>query len=132
MIAASLGILTPAAARGIDLGDPLAAAQPCHLALTTAGATIAANVASNLPALLLALAGAPGEVTDGVWAALLGLNVGPALLVTGSLSGLLWLDATRRLDVPVTALDDSRVGVAVGVPALVAATAALVVTLSIV
>ena len=49
---------------------------------------------NNLPAFLVALPHVTG--TDHVLALLFGVNVGPTVLVTGSLAGLLWLDAARR------------------------------------
>jgi len=131
VLVGALGVLAPAAAQGIGVGDPLGATRTAELALTTVGAAGGANLANNLPALLVALDRAPDRVSDGVWAALLGFNVGPALLVTGSLSGLLWLDAVRRLGVEVTARDHSWVGVRVGLPALAAATLALLATLAL-
>jgi arsenical pump membrane protein len=56
------------------------------------------------------------------------VNVGPVLAVTGSLAGLLWLDTVRRLGVPVDARTYSRVGIRVGLPALAAAVAVLLLT----
>ncbi|CAN5705736.1 hypothetical protein BH24ACT3_BH24ACT3_17870 [soil metagenome] len=53
------------------------------------------------------------------------MNLGPVLVLTGSLSGLLWFEAARREGLTVTAWDYARVGAAVGLPALVAATAPL-------
>jgi arsenical pump membrane protein len=56
---------------------------------------------------------------------LLGVNLGPTLLVTASLSGLLWRETMRREGVEVSAGDYFRTGLKVGLPALVAATAVL-------
>lgn len=131
-LVASLGLLAPAAARDLNPGELLGATGPGQLALTSIGSAGAANAANNLPALLLVLDEAPDQVSDALWAALLGLNMGPALLVTGSLSGLLWLDTSRRLGISVTALDYTRVGVAVALPASLAAIVALLATLALV
>jgi arsenical pump membrane protein len=56
---------------------------------------------------------------------LLGVNMGPVLLLTGSLAGLLWQASARRAGVEVRASTYSRIGATVGVPALVAAGAVL-------
>jgi arsenical pump membrane protein len=53
-------------------------------------------------------------------ALLLGTNLGPVLVLSGSLSGLLWRDPALRLGVEVTASRYSAVGLRVGLPALLA------------
>ncbi len=79
---------------------------------------IAANGLNNLPATLLSI---PHVVhVSHVWPLLLGLNIGPVLLITGSLAGLLWQESARTADVHVGAGTYSRVGALVGVPALLA------------
>ena len=52
---------------------------------------------------------------------LVGVNIAPTMLITASLSGLLWRDTARRLGVEVSARRYSAVGLRVGFPALVAA-----------
>lgn len=87
---------------------------------------VGSNVANNLPA-VLAGTGAlhhPGQV----WALLLGVNLGPLLVITGSLSGLLWRDTAGSLGVPVSARRYTAVGARVGLPAMVAAAAVLLLT----
>ena len=86
-------------------------------------APVAANVLNNLPAFLVALPHVTG--TDNVVALLFGVNVGPTVLVTGSLAGLLWLEAARRDGLEVGGLDYARVGLVAGVPALLAGIAVL-------
>jgi arsenical pump membrane protein len=80
-------------------------------------------VLNNLPAVLVGLrhVSAPARV----WPLLLGVNLGPMLLLTGSLAGLLWQASARRAGVEVDARRYSRVGVTVGVPAMVAAAVVL-------
>ena len=51
-------------------------------------------------------------------AALIGGDLGPRLLPTGSLAGLLWLESCRRLGVAVSAARFAAVGVLLTVPAL--------------
>jgi arsenical pump membrane protein len=56
-----------------------------------------------------------------VWAFLGGVNFGPVLWASGSLAGLLWLDIVRREGVEVSFMEYARVGVRVGIPALLVA-----------
>jgi arsenical pump membrane protein len=84
-----------------------------------AAGVVSANVLNNLPAVLLGLAHVSARAR--VWPLLLGVNLGPLLLLTGSLAGLLWQAGARRAGVEVDAVRYSRVGVAVGLPAMLAA-----------
>ncbi len=90
-----------------------------------AGATMtaASNVFNNLP---IALAGgvALQHRSIGpaiVHAALIGIDLGPNLSVTGSLATLLWLIVLRRAGINVTARQFLRTGAIVLTPALLAA-----------
>jgi arsenical pump membrane protein len=67
----------------------------------------------------VALHAVGSHVTPTLWAVLIGVNMGPVLLVTGSLASLLWLDTLGRLGVVVRPRDFTRVGVRVGLPAAV-------------
>jgi arsenical pump membrane protein len=92
-------------------------------ALFGAGVALVSNLINNLPAGLIAsgaLAQAhPGQlVTD---AALIGVDLGPNLSITGSLATILWLAAIRREGEDVTFGRFLKVGVAVMPPALVLA-----------
>jgi arsenical pump membrane protein len=80
---------------------------------------LSANVLNNLPAVLVGVTHV--SVRSHVWPLLLGVNLGPLLLLTGSLAGLLWQAGARRAGVEIDAVRYSRVGAAVGVPAMVAA-----------
>ena len=77
---------------------------------------VAGNLLNNLPATLVTLPHIT-RVTR-VWPLLFGLNAGPALLITGSLAGLLWQASARASGVSVTAGQFSRVGAIVGLPAM--------------
>jgi arsenical pump membrane protein len=83
-----------------------------------AAGVVSSNLLNNLPAVLVGLhhVSAPARV----WPLLLGVNLGPLLLITGSLAGLLWQAGARRAGVEIDARRYSRVGVAVGLPAMVA------------
>ncbi|HAP74978.1 MAG TPA: citrate transporter [Acidimicrobiaceae bacterium] len=84
---------------------------------------IASNAANNLPAVLAGSASLASP--DQVWPLLLGVNMGPVMVLTGALSGLLWRDTARTLGVEVSMRRYSSVGVRVGLPALIAAAASV-------
>jgi arsenical pump membrane protein len=110
-----LGLLAVAVALGT-------LARALDLTLTTgrwatagigAGASVLIN---NLPAATLLSANAPAHPQ----ALLLGLNLGPNLAVTGSLSALIWWRSARRLDAEPSALRYSLVGAPLALAALAA------------
>jgi arsenical pump membrane protein len=80
---------------------------------------LSANALNNLPALLVGLPHV--TATARVWPLLLGVNLGPLVLITGSLAGLLWQASARRAGVDIRAAEYSRAGILVGVPAIVVA-----------
>lgn len=82
--------------------------------LVAAGASgAAANVMNNLPATLVAssVLQAAGAESSGVYGALLGLNIGPTILPTGSLATLLVLDVARKKGEPVSGVEVAKTGV---------------------
>jgi arsenical pump membrane protein len=74
---------------------------------TAAIGTIGAVVVNNLPAAVLFTAHRPPHPR----ALLLGLNLGPNLAVTGSLSALLWYRAARRSGARPSLATVTRIGV---------------------
>lgn len=126
VLAAGLAVLAFSASTHLPVAQLLRGTSRGALAATIGLATVAANGANNLPALLVAVPALPTHVTPQLWALLLGTNMGPVLLATGALATLLWLDTLRRMEVEVSAWDFTRVGVRVGLPALVLAAAVLV------
>ncbi len=119
-VAAGLAIVAAATADRTGLTRWLIAPGIWHQALLGAAS---ANVLNNLPAFLVALPHAGG--TNQVLALLLGVNLGPTILVTGSLAGLLWLESARRSGLDVGPREYARVGLTAGIPALLAAIAVL-------
>ena len=119
LLAAALGVLVARATPHLGL-DRLLAADGVEGDLAALGfGLVGANATNNLPAVL---AGADAVTTpDQVWPLLVGVNMGPVLVLTGSLSNLLWRDTALRLGVRVSAGRCSAVGLRVGLPALVAA-----------
>lgn len=78
---------------------------------------VASNLTNNLPAVL---AGSQSMVdATQAWPLLIGVNVGPALVLTASLSSLLWRDTARAMGVEVSVRRFSAVGFRVGLPAIV-------------
>ncbi len=80
---------------------------------------ISADVLNNLPAVLVGLTHV--STPRQVWPLLSGVNLGPMLVLTGSLAGLPWQAGARRAGVEIDARRYSRVGLAVGLPAMAAA-----------
>lgn len=117
LVAASLGVLAAAAVAQLHVERILGGAGTASVAGTLLVAGVAANLVNNLPALLVALPALGHHRSPALWAVLMGVNMGPVVLVTGSLASLLWLDALARLGVRVRARDFTRVGVRVGLPA---------------
>ncbi len=74
---------------------------------------------------MLALGDQSQSKLQNILAALIGGDLGPRLLPTGSLAGLLWLEALRKQGVNISAGVFIRVGVAVTVPALAVSLAIL-------
>jgi arsenical pump membrane protein len=74
---------------------------------------------------MLALETRPGTGSVEFLAALVGGDLGPRLLPTGSLAGLLWLESCRRLGVHVSPGTFVRVGLILTIPTLVVSLALL-------
>jgi arsenical pump membrane protein len=116
LVVATLG------AHGLDrvLGDAAGHSDSALGVLRTAGVGAgASNLANNLPSYL-----ALERVTDGRQRQLLGLllgtNVGPLVLLWGSLATLLWRERCKARDVEISLWQFARIGL-VGVPILLLA-----------
>lgn len=85
------------------------------------GTALAANVANNLPAGLMAGAAVAASHPPApvIAATLIGINLGPNLSVTGSLATVLWLTALRREGIAVGFVEFLKVGLCVMPVALV-------------
>ena len=124
LLALSLGVLAAAAAVGVDVHRVIGGTDTASLAKTMAFSAVGANVINNLPALLVSLPALGHHTSATLWAVLIGVNMGPVLLSTGSLASLLWLDTCNRMGVAARPRDFSWVGLRVGLPAAVAGAAA--------
>jgi arsenical pump membrane protein len=116
LVVATLG------AHGLDrvLGDAAGHSDSSLGVLRTAGVGAgASNLANNLPSYL-----ALERVTDGrqhqLLGLLLGTNVGPLVLLWGSLATLLWRERCKARDVNISPWQFARVGL-IGVPVLLLA-----------
>lgn len=130
-VATAVGVATLAAVVSLVvpadlLRGLLSVDGPVAAGAVVAGATVAANLINNLPALLVALPGAD-EMTWGLWAWLLGVNAGAALLPIGALANLLWWRIVRVEEVEVSL----RRYVSITVPVIAPALAAAAVVLSV-
>lgn len=95
VLVAALGTFVSVAADVVGLapsGRTDSAASTAAVALAAAGA---ANVVNNLPAFLASMPLLAGEGCT-AWPVLLGVNAGPGLALSGSLSTLLWASILRR------------------------------------
>ncbi len=99
-----------------------AAALPRLQADLAAGGavTLLANVLNNLPAaaILRYALQAPGPAPWLAHAALIGIDLGPNLAVSGSLATILWLMILRRANIRVSAWEFTRIGAFVTIPTL--------------
>lgn len=117
-VAGGLAVLAGAAAPQLGLDRLLGGTGPLAELRAYASGVVGANAINNLPALLIGL---PDLAEPTVWAYLLGVNVGPVLWLSGSLAGLLWADIMAAHARPVTFGRYARVGMQVGLPALLVA-----------
>jgi arsenical pump membrane protein len=120
LVAASLGLLAGGAAAHLDFHNLFSGSSNLDLLRIAVTSAVGANAVNNLPALLVALP----RTGPGIWALLLGVNVGPLILVTGTLAALLWQAGLASLGITVTTTQFARIGARVMAPAL--ATALLV------
>ena len=111
-------VVTAAAGTGGSTGDLL------RLSATSA---FGANVVNNLPAYLALEPSADGSVVR-LLAVLVGVGVGPLVLVWGSLATLLWRERCRALGVEIGAVAFARAGLVVVPVVLVGTTLVLAVS----
>jgi len=127
VIVEALGQTGIIAAINRALADTVAASPAGATWATALLLALASNLMNNLPVGLIAgsvLAAdhAPQHIAA---AALIGVDLGPNLSVTGSLATILWLAALRREGATVGAWQFIRLGATVMLPALVLSTLAL-------
>jgi arsenical pump membrane protein len=120
----ALAVLVAGAVPHLDLADLLDGDGVAGRLRALTYGVLASNLSNNIPAVL---AGAPAlPSADHVWPLLVGANIGPTMVLSGALSGLLWRDTCARLGVHISARRFTAVGLRVGLPALLAAAALVV------
>ena len=126
LVAAGLGVLVAGAGSSLRLASIFDATGAVGHARVLLYGVVASDASNNLPAVLAGEASLHDR--SQVWSLLLGANIGPVLVISGALSGLLWRDTARRMGITVSARRYSEIGVKVGLPALVVASAVLLAT----
>lgn len=126
-LAVGLGVVAAAAATHLGLGALFRGTGTLDQLRVAGAAVVGADTINNLPALLIGLPAA-GSGPAHLWPLLWGLNFGPALVLHGSLAGLLWHGTAARMDVRVSPVEYSRLGLRVGLPALAVSLAAILIT----
>ncbi|MCK9894004.1 SLC13 family permease [Frankia sp. AgB32] len=126
-LAVSLGVIASAAAPHLGLGTVFHGSGPIAELRVAGAAIVGAVTINNLPALLIGLPLAD-PAHGQLWALLFGVNFGPALVLHGSLAGLLWQSTAARLDVHISPAQYTRFGLRIGLPALLAGLGTLLAT----
>jgi arsenical pump membrane protein len=125
----ALGVVVRAAmVHGLDAGTrdllPSGAGLPTLMALAVIAAVLA-NVANNLPAVLLLLPLVVPSGAAAVLAVLIGVNIGSNLTYVGSLANLLWRNVLHDNDADDGAARFTRLGICTVPPTLIVAVIAL-------
>lgn len=119
VLAAAMTVLVSGALPHLDLAGWFAHGGVAGDARALLFGVVASDAANNLPAVLAGSASVAR--LDQVWPLLVGVNIGPVLVLTGALSGLLWRDTAASMGVDVSPRRYAAVGVRVGLPALLVA-----------
>jgi len=95
---------------------------PGRLFAAAFGTALGANIVNNIPMCLLSLTALAAQGQASLYAAVLGVNLGPNVTVVGSLATMLWRATLAQRGVEVTPAELAKAGLLVTVPALVVAT----------
>lgn len=105
---------------------------PGRILAAAFGSAVGANLINNIPMCLLALTALGDQGgTAPLYAAVLGVNLGPNVTVVGSLATMLWRATLAQRGVEVTPGELAKAGLMVTVPALLAACLLLWATLAL-
>jgi arsenical pump membrane protein len=124
LVAAGLSVLVVGATSYLHLVRIFDASGVVGRVRALAFGVVASDVSNNLPAVLAGMSSL--HERSQVWSLLIGSNIGPVLVLSGALSGLLWRDTAASLGVEVSGRRYSYVGLRVGLPALVVASAIVI------
>lgn len=128
LVALALGVLAAAVASSLSLGFLVGSHGAVGMLRTAGIGAGLGNLVDNLPALLVMLPVVVAHHPDQLWALLVGVNMGPALVATGTLAALLWREQVGASGVRVRAGEIFSIGVRVTIPAALAGTAVLLAT----
>lgn len=99
------------------------------LAAVAFGTGLGANIVNNIPMAVamisLVQSVAPPAREWVAFATLIGTNIGPSILTTGSLATMLWLAIVRQRGMPMNALTYAKIGLVTTPPMVAAATVVL-------
>jgi len=116
LVAAALAVLVAGALPHLHIDELLDAGGMGGRLRAFGFGAIGSDATNNLPAILAGSASL--HDTSQVWALLAGTNLAPILVISGSLSGLLWRDTAGRFGVHVSARRYTVVGLRVGLVAV--------------
>ena len=103
-----LGVLVAGASPHLGLASIFDATGMLGRLRSLTFGVVASDVSNNLPAVLAAQRALHDRTQ--LWALLVGANIGPVLVISGALSGLLWRDTAGSLGVHVSARRYSQIG----------------------
>ena len=123
LLALCLAVLAAAAARHLDLTDLFADTTAFGNVRIAVAGGVAAAALNNLPAVLVGVNAIDPAAHDGVWPLLLGVNIVPLVVLTGSLSNLLWQQTADVAGIHLGARRFSSIGARIALPAFAAVVA---------
>ena len=116
LVAAGLAVLVAGALPHLHIDRLLDAGGIAGRLRAFGFGALGSDATNNLPTILAGSASLHDRAQ--VWALLAGTNLTPILVISGSLSGLLWRDTARRFGVHITTRHYSAVGLRVGLLAV--------------
>lgn len=126
LMALSLGVLATSVFSNLDLVSLFNPTSPLGVTRTIGVSALSANLINNLPATLLGVHSLPNYPTNGMWAMLIGVDMGPVFLVIGSLHCLLWQSVMKALGYKVENSTYPKWAISCSLPGMLAASALLV------
>ena len=116
LVAAGLAVLVAGALPHLHIDRLLDAGGIAGRLRAFGFGALGSDATNNLPTILAGSASLHDRAQ--VWPLLAGTNLTPILVISGSLSGLLWRDTARRFGVHITTRHYSAVGLRVGLLAV--------------
>ncbi len=126
LLALSLGVLSESVLTHLSLNSLFNASSQLGVLKAIGGGAIGANLVNNLPATLVGLHSLPQVPSPGLWALLIGVDMGPIILAIGSLHCLLWQNMMKQLGCEVDSFTYAKWGLTISLPGFLAASALLI------